>query len=77
MRFTAAIIDVFRRRNNSHNTDLFFTTLTGDKNETDPVAQILTRRVLQIMRHACKKKGAADKYKHMGEEVCGNTKPCM
>ena len=50
----AAVVYAFRSRNNSHNVDKFFTTLTHDDNELDPMVQILTRRVLQLQR-ACSK----------------------
>ena len=62
-KLTTAVINVFRSRNNNYNVDRFFTTLTGDKNDADPVAQILLRRVLQIRRVACKTEGNEERYK--------------
>ena len=64
-KLTAAVIDVFRSKNNSHNTNMFFSTLTEDDNELDPMVQILTRRVLQLRRACSKVKGNDDKYKKM------------
>ena len=54
---TAAVIDdVFKSRNNNHNANQFFSTITRSKNELAPAAQIFARRVPQIRRTACKKK---------------------
>lgn len=52
---TAAVIDVFRTRNDTHNVDWFFFAFLGDNKEMDPNAQILTRRAMQIRRSTCKK----------------------
>ena len=57
-KMSAAVIDVFRSRNNSHNADLFFATLTNAKNDLDPATQIFTRRILQARRTCNKKEGA-------------------
>ena len=38
---TAGVIDVFKSRNNNHNADQFFSTITGSKNDLDPQAQLL------------------------------------
>ena len=67
-KLTAAIIDAYRSKNNDHNTDRFFTTLTTDKQETDPLAQILMRRVMQVRRAACKKDGNFQRYKKLIQE---------
>ena len=64
-KLTAAIIDAYRSKNNDHNADRFFATLTSDKSELDPVAQILMRRTLQIRRAACKKPENLPRYKQL------------
>ena len=61
-KMTAAVIDVFRSRNNNHNVDQFFATITNDANELDPLAQLLTRRTMQMRRTANKKIGMVEKY---------------
>ena len=61
----ASIIDVFRSRNDNHNADRFFTTLTLDKDDVDPVVEILARRVLQVRRIASKRKGMEGKFKEI------------
>ena len=33
---TAAVIDVFKSRNNNHNANQFFSTISGSKNDLDP-----------------------------------------
>ena len=58
----AAVIDVFRSRNNNYDANQFFATITRSKNDLDPAAQILARRVLQIRRMACKKKIAEERF---------------
>jgi len=60
---TAAVIYVFKSRNNNHNANQFFSTKTGSKNDLDPVSQIFARRVLQIRRAACKKENAGPRFK--------------
>ena len=63
---TVAVIDVFKSRNNNHNANQLFSTITGSKNDLDPVTQIFARRVLQIRRTACKQKGCRPKIqKHL------------
>ena len=62
-RLSAAIIDAFRVRNDNHNADRFFTTITKAKDELDPVVQVLSRRVMQIRRSSCKQKGATEMFK--------------
>ena len=62
-RLSAAVIDTFRSRNNSHNADRFYTTLTTTKNDLDPAAQILVRRVLQIRRASMKRDKAEARFK--------------
>ena len=64
-KLTAVVVDAFQSRNNSHNVDKFFTTITNDDNELDPMVQILTRRVLQLRRACSKQKGTAQEYKAM------------
>ena len=41
----------------------FYTTLTPAKNDLDPAAQVLARRVMQIRRTCAKKPGAEEKFK--------------
>ena len=64
-KMSAAVIDVFRSRNNSHNADRFFATLTSAKNDLDPTVQIFTRRVLQVRRTCSKKEGADGDFKRV------------
>ena len=66
---TAAVIVVFKSRNNNHNANQFFSTMTGSKSDLDPVTQIFARRVLQIRRTACKRRDAGTKFKHL-EDLC-------
>ena len=61
----AAVIDVFKSRNNNHNANQFFSTITKSKNDLDPVAQIFARRVTQVRRTACKKKHALAKFQNI------------
>ena len=62
-RLSAAIIDAFRVKNDNHNADRFFTTITKAKDELDPVVQVLSRRVMQIRRTSCKQNGATENFK--------------
>ena len=62
---SAAVIDVFKSRNDNHNTDRFFTIIAFDKDEIDPAIEVFARRVMQIRRTACKSKGMANRYKDM------------
>ena len=41
---TAAVIDVFKSRNNNHNANQFFSAMTGSKNDLDPVTHIFARK---------------------------------
>ena len=50
----AAVIDVFKNRNNNHNANQFFSTITGSKVDLDPQVQIFARRAMQVRRTACK-----------------------
>ena len=60
----AAVIDVFKPKNNHHNADRFFATLTTDESkDLDPVVQILGRRASQIRRTASKSKEAEERFK--------------
>ena len=65
MPLVAAVIDVFKSRNNNLNAKQFFSTLTRSKNDRDPVAQIVARRVMQIRRTACKKAIAEERFKNL------------
>ena len=62
-RLTAAVIDVYRSRNNNHNVDRFFATLGEEARDLDPVVQIYGRRALQIRRTCCKNKDAEQRFK--------------
>ena len=59
---TAAVIDVFRSRNDFHNVDWFFAAFFEDKKDLDPIVQIFTRRALQIWRTVCKKPGTKGQF---------------
>ena len=37
---TAAVVDVFKSRNNNHNANQFFSTIVASKSDFDPAAQI-------------------------------------
>ncbi len=53
---SAAVLDVFRSRNDVHDADWFYVTLNDNTNrDLDPVTQILTRRCLQLRRAICKR----------------------
>ena len=60
---TAAVIDVFKSRNNNHNANQFFSTITGSKNDLDPKVQIFARRVLQVRRTACKRPETTERFR--------------
>ena len=62
---TAAVIDLFKSRNNTHNANQFFSTITKSKNDLDPAAQIFASRVLQVRRTACKKKIAEERFQSL------------
>ena len=62
---TAAVIDVFKSRNNNHNANQLFSTITRSNTDLDPAAQIFARRVMQIRRTACKKEKAEVRFKHL------------
>ena len=71
----ASIIDVCRSRNDNHNAGRFFTTLTADKDDVDPVVEVMARRVLQVRRTACKMEGVEAKFKELGAAVRQNKGP--
>ena len=56
-KLAATIIDVFRSRNDMHRADWCFSTFSSHQSDMDPVAQTLSRRVLQVRRAIDKKKG--------------------
>ena len=60
-----AVIDVFKSRNNNHNANQFFSTITRSKNDLDLAAQIFARRVMQIRRTACKKAIDEERFKNL------------
>ena len=72
-KLTAAVIDAFRSRNNNHNADRFFATLTDARNELDPVAQLLIGRALHVRRTSCKRKGATERFKATLMKYCHQT----
>ena len=50
-KISAAVIDVFRNRNDIHDADWFFTAISnGTSRELDPTVQILVRRCLEFRR---------------------------
>ena len=71
---TAAVIDVFKSRNNNHNANQFFSTITGSKNDLDPQVQIFARRVLQVRRTACKRPEAAERFRKIPTTYAGKHK---
>ena len=61
-RISAAVIDVFRSRNDIHDADWFYTTFSNDaSSELDPTVQILMRRTLELRRALCKRPKTAEK----------------
>ena len=60
---TAAVIDVFKSRNNNHNANQFFSTITGSKVDLDPQVQIFARRAMQIRRTACKRPETMERFR--------------
>ena len=55
-KISAAVIDVFRNRNDIHDADWFFTAISnGSSKELDPTVQILVRRCLEFRRAICKR----------------------
>ena len=67
---SAAVIDAFRSRNNDHNADRFYATVAQCKDEIDPTAQILCRRVMQMRRTACKREGADIRFRDTLLKYC-------
>ena len=59
---TAAVIDVFKSRNNNHNANQFFSTITGSKVDLDPQVQIFARRAMQVRRTACKRPETMERF---------------
>jgi len=62
---SAAVIDVFKSKNDNHNADRFYTTIALDKDETDPMIEVFARRLMQIRRTTCKNIGMETRYKDM------------
>ena len=52
---TAAVIDVFRSRNDHHSVDWFFSSFLNEHADLDPIVQTITMRILQLRRTTCKK----------------------
>ena len=70
----AAVINVFKSRNNNHRANQFFSTITEGKSDLDPTAQIFARRVMQVRRTACKKKKAEEMFKSILKDYANNHK---
>ena len=64
-KLSTAVIDAFRSRNDDHNVDRFYATLTKATHDLDPMVQILCRRVLQIRRTCTKQNGATEEVKRL------------
>ena len=73
-RLGAAIIDAFRVRNDNHNADRFYTTITKARDELDPVVQVFSRRVMQVRRTSCTQKRATEHFKETLLKYAKNTK---
>ena len=55
-RISAAVIDVFRHKNDFHDADWFYTMISnGATSELGPIIQILLRRCLEFRRAICKR----------------------
>ena len=67
-KLAAAVIDVFRSRNNYHNVDWFFATFLKDQKDLDPYGQVFTRRALQIRRTICKTLGSLQRFQKIFKE---------
>ena len=71
---TAAVIDVFNnKKNNSHNANQFFSTISKSKSDLDPAAQIFARRVMQVRRTTCKKAEAGARFQKLLRLYAENT----
>jgi len=64
-KLSAAVINVFRSRNDNHNADRFYTTVGACKDDIEPVAQVFCRRAMQIRRTAYKQRGAEERFKRL------------
>ena len=62
-KLSAAVVNVFRGRNTNRNIDRFYTTLTDEAKDLDPVVQIYGRRALQVRRTCSKDKEAEKRIK--------------
>ena len=61
-KISAAVMDVYRSRNDIHDADWFYTAASnGSGKELDPVVQILTRRCMEFRRAICKRPGTMAK----------------
>ena len=59
---SAAVIDVFRSKNDMHNADWFYASHFDDDKDIDPNSQLLCRRALQLRRCYCKQERSFEKY---------------
>ena len=62
---TAAVIDVFKSKNNNHTANQFFSTINESRSDLDPAAQIFARRVMQVRRTTCKKAKAEARFQKL------------
>ena len=64
-----------KNRNNNHNANQFFSTITVSKNDLDPLAQMFARMVMQIKKDCLQeKKDAVEKFKNILETDATNHK---
>jgi len=59
---SAAVIDVFRSKNDMHNADWFYASDFDDDKDIDPNSHLLCRRALQLRRCYCKQERSLEKY---------------
>jgi len=62
-KLSAAVIDAFRSKNDNHNADRFYATVSEATKDLDPVTQTFCRRAMQIRRTCHKQSGASCKIK--------------
>ena len=57
-KLSASVIDAFRSKNDNHNADKFYATISEATKDLDPVTQTFCRRAMQIRRTCHKQSGA-------------------
>ena len=62
-KLSASVIDAFRSKNDNHNADRFYATVSEATKDLDPVTQTFCRRAMQIRRTWHKQSGASCKIK--------------